>query len=82
MNFVSAVPETPKITAPYLKPRKLPPMGPKTPNPDEQLLQAKHGGTDLFICDVADAVLKDLIPQMEHAFYSLSQKAGNQHTPV
>ena len=29
---------------------------------------------DLFICDVADAVLKDLIPQMEHPFYSLSKK--------
>ncbi|MEZ5404577.1 MAG: replication initiator protein A [Bryobacteraceae bacterium] len=49
-------------------------MGPKTPNPDDQLVQAKHGGGDLFICDVADAVLKDLIPQMEHPFYSLSKK--------
>ena len=29
---------------------------------------------DLFICDVADAALKDLIPQMEHPFYSLSKK--------
>jgi plasmid replication initiation protein len=28
----------------------------------------------LFICDVADAVLKDLVPQMEHPFYSLSKK--------
>jgi hypothetical protein len=49
-------------------------MEPKTPNPDEHLLSAKHGGRDLFICDVADAVLKDLIPQMEHPFYSLSKK--------
>src|ERR1700722_1704058 len=49
-------------------------MVPKTPNPDEQLLPAKHGKGDLFICDVADAVLKDLIPQMEHPFYSLSKK--------
>jgi plasmid replication initiation protein len=49
-------------------------MEPKTPNPDEYLLAAKHGGGDLFICDVADAVLKDLIPQMEHPFYSLSKK--------
>jgi hypothetical protein len=49
-------------------------MLPETPNPDEQLLPAKHGKGDLFICDVADAVLKDLIPQMEHPFYSLSKK--------
>lgn len=28
----------------------------------------------MFICDVADAALKDLIPQMEHPFYSLSKK--------
>src|ERR1022692_2590658 len=49
-------------------------MVPKTPNPDEHLVAAKHGKGDLFICDVADAVLKDLIPQMEHPFYSLSKK--------
>jgi len=49
-------------------------MAPKTPKPDEYLLPAKHGKGDLFICDVADAVLKDLIPQMEHPFYSLSKK--------
>src|SRR5258708_2105 len=46
----------------------------ETPNPNEQLLPAKHSKGDLFICDVADAVLKDLIPQMEHPFYSLSKK--------
>ena len=34
----------------------------------------KHSNGDLFICDVADAALKDLIPQMEHPFYSLSKK--------
>src|ERR1700690_1253877 len=49
-------------------------MVPKTPNSVEQLLPAKHSQSDLFICDVADAVLKDLIPQMEHPFYSLSKK--------
>jgi plasmid replication initiation protein len=49
-------------------------MVPDTPKPDEQLLPAKHSPGDLFICDVADAVLKDLIPQMEHPFYSLSKK--------
>src|SRR5580692_416425 len=47
---------------------------PETPNQDPQLLPAKHSEGDLFICDVADAVLKDLIPQMEHPFYSLSKK--------
>jgi len=46
----------------------------ETPNPSETLLPAKHGAGDLFLCDVADAVLKDLIPQMEHPFYSLSKK--------
>src|ERR1700730_7384643 len=46
----------------------------ETPNPDGQLLPAKYGQGDLFICDVADAALKDLIPQMEHPFYSLSKK--------
>jgi len=48
-------------------------MAPDTTNPDEHLLPAKHGQGDLFICDVADAALKDLIPQMEHPFYSLSK---------
>lgn len=46
----------------------------KTPNRDGPLLPAKHEGGDLFVCDVADAVLKDLMPQMEHPFYSLSKK--------
>ena len=50
----------------------------ETPNPDDQLVPVKHGQGDLFICDVADAVLKDLIPQMEHPFYSLSKKPETQ----
>ena len=29
---------------------------------------------DLFICDVADAILKDVMQQMEHPFYSLSKR--------
>jgi plasmid replication initiation protein len=49
-------------------------MAPKTTNPDDHLLPAKHSVGDLFICDVADAALKDLIPQMEHPFFSLSKK--------
>lgn len=39
-----------------------------------QLVPIKHIQGDLFICDVADAVLKDIMPQMEHPFYSLSKK--------
>ena len=45
----------------------------KAPKNQDQLLPAKHVNGDLFVCDVADAVLKDLIPQMEHPFYSLSK---------
>jgi plasmid replication initiation protein len=41
---------------------------------DEQLLPDRHPQGDLFVCDVADAVLKDIMPQMEHPFYSLSKK--------
>ena len=40
----------------------------------EQLLPDRYPQHDLFICDVADAVLKDLVPCMEHPFYSLSKK--------
>ncbi|WP_299082574.1 replication initiator protein A [uncultured Paraglaciecola sp.] len=39
-----------------------------------QLLPEKYPTPDLFICDVADAVLKDIMPQMEHPFYALSKK--------
>ena len=46
----------------------------ETPNPNTQLLPERHPQDDLFICDVADAVLKDVMPQMEHPFYSLSKK--------
>ena len=47
-------------------------MVPDTPN--EHLLADKHPQQDLFICDVADAVLKDVMQEMEHPFYSLSKK--------
>lgn len=46
----------------------------ETPNTDTRLIPEKHAQDDLFICDVADAVLKDVMPQMEHPFYSLSKK--------
>ena len=45
---------------------------PETPNPN--LLPVRHPQPDLFICDVADAILKDVTQQMEHPFYSLSKK--------
>jgi len=38
------------------------------------LIDEKYPQGDLFICDVADAVLKDIMPQMEHPFYALSKK--------
>lgn len=53
-------------------------MAPETTKPDEHLLPAKHSNGDLFICDVADAALKDLIPQMEHPFFSLSKKKDTE----
>lgn len=38
------------------------------------LIADKYPQGDLFICDVADAVLKDIMPELEHPFYSLSKK--------
>ena len=49
-------------------------MVPDTTNVMDQLLPERHPQHDLFICDVADAVIKDLMSQMEHPFYSLSKK--------
>lgn len=46
----------------------------ETPNALSALLPDRHPQHDLFICDVADAVLKDVMAQMEHPFYSLSKK--------
>ena len=48
-------------------------MAPRLPNPDDHLPTTKQSTGDLFICDVADAALKDLIPQMEHPFFALSK---------
>ena len=44
------------------------------PPKDELLLPERHPQHDLFVCDVADAVLKDDMATMEHPFYSLSKK--------
>ncbi|RRH69454.1 RepB family plasmid replication initiator protein [Falsigemmobacter faecalis] len=42
--------------------------------PNQALLPDRHPQYDLFICDVSDAVLKDVMQQMEHPIYSLSKK--------
>ena len=54
---------------------------PNTPNENKmeditigQLIPDRHPQKELFICDVADAALKDIMPQMEHPFYALSKK--------
>ncbi len=44
------------------------------PEGDTNLLPDRYPQHDLFICDVADAVLKDILQEMEHPFYSLSKK--------
>ena len=49
-------------------------MVPDTTNELTPLIAEKYPQGDLFVCDVADAVLKDIMPQMEHPFYSLSKK--------
>jgi plasmid replication initiation protein len=45
-----------------------------TETTNSALLPDRHPQHDLFICDVADAILKDLMQHMEHPFYSLSKK--------
>lgn len=49
-------------------------MDTETTNRDAQLIPDRHPQHDLFICDVSDAVLKDVMQHMEHPFYSLSKK--------
>jgi plasmid replication initiation protein len=40
----------------------------------DNLIPERYPQGDLFVCDVADAIVKDLMAQMEHPFYSLSKK--------
>ncbi len=42
--------------------------------PTTHLMDDRYPQDNLFICDVQDAVLKDLCEMMEHPFYSLSKK--------
>ena len=55
----------------------------KVPNlalpPTDGLMPQRHPQDDLFLCDIADAVFKDIQPSMEHPFFSLSKKPD--HTP-
>ncbi len=44
------------------------------PKANEHLLPYRHQQHDLFVCDVADAVLKDDMASMEHPFFSLAKK--------
>jgi len=46
----------------------------ETTKEETLLLPDRHPQHDLFVCDVADAVLKDDMASMEHPFYSLSKK--------
>lgn len=39
-----------------------------------RLLPDRYKEQDLFICDVQDAILKDMFAHMEHPFYTLSKK--------
>ncbi|MEM9411360.1 MAG: replication initiator protein A [Planctomycetota bacterium] len=46
----------------------------ETTNLDTVLLPDRHPQQELFVCDVADAVLRDIVQQLEHPFYVLSKK--------
>lgn len=47
----------------------------ETTNDDfSHLLPNRHPQRELFVCDVADAAIKDIMQQMEHPFYSLSKQ--------
>lgn len=43
-------------------------------DPESQLNPDRHPQIDLFICDVADAPLRDLMQGMEHPIFSLAKK--------
>lgn len=46
----------------------------KNTNPATPLLPDRNPQHDLFICDVGDAVFKDVMQHMVHPFYALSKK--------
>lgn len=49
-----------------------------TTTANNALVPERHAQHDLFFCDVQDAALKDIMPQMEHPFYSLSKKPDTE----
>src|ERR1017187_8027044 len=49
-------------------------MDSETRDENSKLLPYRHQQHDLFVCDVADAILKDDMASMEHPFFSLSKK--------
>ena len=49
-----------------------------TTNLDSQLIAERYPDGDLFVCDVSDAILKDISDTLEHPFYSLSKKPEMQ----
>lgn len=51
----------------------------ETTNSDySHLLPERYPQRELFVCDVADAVLKDIVQHMEHPFYALSKKPDTE----
>ena len=64
--------ETPKIRA--LRENDMSGFEGEHAGGQEVLIPDRYPQHDLFICDVADAVLKDIMQDMEHPFYSLSKK--------
>ena len=57
---------------PYVEPPDLKQAKPATHR--RTLLPERYPQSDLFICDVIDASVKDITGQMEHPIYSLSKK--------
>ena len=57
---------------PYVEPPDLKQAKPETHR--RALLPERYPQSDLFICDVIDASVKDITGQMEHPIYSLSKK--------
>ena len=46
----------------------------ETPNKETALLPERHPQREFFICDVADAVLKDDMASMEHPVFALAKQ--------
>lgn len=65
--------KTPKLDSVPKTPNSPSMTVPETPNVDD-LLPAPLLQGDLFICDVADAVIKDIDAEIEHPFFALSKK--------